>query len=90
MGKKSKRKQGERFYFQLKGSTTIQSVYAPTIEEATQLLDEKYGKDNYILGSLNKVFSKQEKKRINKISENLARELLGEEAARIMHDINTL
>lgn len=90
MGKKSKRKQGERFYFQLKGSTTIQSVYAPTIEEAAQLLDEKYGKDNYILGSLNKVFSKQEKKRINKISENLARELLGEEAARIMHDINTL
>lgn len=90
MGKKSKRKQGERFYFQLKGSTTIQSVYAPTIEEATQLLDEKYGKDNYILGSLNKVFSKEEKKRINKISENLARDLFGEEAARIMRDINTL
>lgn len=90
MGKKSKRKQGERFYFQLKGSTTIQSVYAPTIEEAAQLLDEKYGKDNYILGSLNKVFSKEEKKRINKISENLARDLFGEEAARIMRDINTL
>lgn len=90
MGKKSKRKQGEKFYFQLKGSLTIQSVYAPSIEEAAQLLDEKYGKDNYILGSLNKVFSKQEKKRINKISENLAREFLGEEGARIMHDINTL
>jgi hypothetical protein len=42
------------------------------------------------LGSLNKVFSKQEKKRINKISENLAREFLGEEGARIMHEINTL
>lgn len=90
MGKKSKIKQGEKFYFQLKGSTTIQSVYAPSIEEATKLLDEKYGKDNYILGNLNKVFSKQEKKRINKISENIARDLLGEEAARIMHDINTL
>lgn len=90
MGKKSKRKQGERFYFQLKGSTTIQSVYAPTIEEAAQLLNEKYGKDNYILGSLNKVFSKEEKKRINKISENLARDLFGEDAARIMRDINTL
>ena len=89
MGKKSKKKQGIKFYFQLKGSLTIQSVYASSIEEATQMLDERYGEDNYILGSLNKAFSKQEKKKINKISEDIARDLLGETAGRIMHDINS-
>lgn len=89
MGKKSKKKQGTKFYFQLKGSLTIQSVYAETIEKAAKLLDEKYGEGNYILGSLNKAFSKQEKKRINKISEDMARDLLGETAGRIMHDINS-
>jgi len=52
------------------------------------MLDERYGEDNYILGSLNKAYSKQEKKRINKISEDMARDLLGETAGRIMHDIN--
>ena len=89
MGKKSKKKQGIKFYFQLKGSLTIQSVYASSIEEATQMLDERYGEGNYILGSLNKAFSKQEKKKINKISEDIARDLLGETAGRIMHDINS-
>ena len=89
MGKKSKRKQGARFYFQLKGSLTIQSVYASTIEEAAKVLDEKYGEDTYTLVSLNKAFSKEEKKRINKLSEKVAGALFGETASRIMHDINS-
>lgn len=89
MSKKSKRKQGARFYFQLKGSLTIQSVHALTIEEAAKVLDEKYGEGNYTLGYLNKALSKQEKKRINEISEKVAGELFGETASRIMHDINS-
>jgi hypothetical protein len=89
MGKKSKKKQGLKFYFTLNGCLTIQSVYAETIEEAAKLLDEKYGEGNYTLGSLNKAFSKQEKKRINEISEKVTRDLLGETAGRIMHDINS-
>lgn len=90
MGKKSKRKQGIKFYFQLKDSLTIQSIYTSTIEEAEQMLDERYGEGNYILGSLNKAFSKQEKKRINELSEKVARDLFGETAGKIMHDINSL
>lgn len=90
MSKKSKRKQGIKFYFQLKGSLTIQSVYASTIEEAEQLLNERYGEGNYTLGSLNKALSKEEQKRVNKISEEVARDLFGETAGRIMHDINSL
>jgi hypothetical protein len=89
MGKKSKKKQGLKFYFTLNGCLTIQSVYAETIEEAAKLLDEKYGEGNYTLGSLNKAFSKEEKKRINKLSEKVAGELFGETASRIMHDINS-
>lgn len=90
MGKKHKRKQGTKFYFTLNGCLTIQSIYASTVEEAAQVLDERYGEDNYILGSLNKALSKQEKKRINEMSEKVARDLFGETAGRIMHDINSL
>ena len=89
MGKKSKRKQGTKFYFTLKGSLTIQSIYASTVEEAAQTLNEKYGEGNYTIGTLNKAFSKEERKRINELSEKVARDLFGEAAGRIMHDINS-
>lgn len=90
MSKKSKKKQGKKLYFYLiNNPLTLQSVYAETIEEAEQYLNEQYGEGNYTLGSLNKAFSKQEKKRINKISEKVARDLFGETAGRIMHDINS-
>lgn len=90
MGKKSKKKQGLRFYFTLEGSRTIQSIYAETIEEAAQVLDERYGEGNYTLGHLNKALSKEEQKRVNAISEKVAGELFGETGRRIMHDLNTL
>lgn len=90
MGKKSKRKQGQKFYFALKGSGTIQSIHAETIEEAAQVLDEKYGKGEYTLGHLNKALSKEEKKRVNELSEKVAGELFGERSRKIMHDINSL
>lgn len=90
MGKKSKKKQGQKFYFTLRGSSTIQSIYAETVEEAAQVLNEKYGEGKYTLGHLNKALSKEEKKRTNEISEKVARELFGETAGRIMHDINNL
>lgn len=90
MGKKSKKKQGQKFYFALRGSGTIQSIYAETIEEAAQALDEKYGEGKYTLGHLNKALSKEEKKRINAISEKVAGELFGETGRRIMHDVNNL
>lgn len=89
MSKKSKKKQGTKFYFQLKGSLTIQSIYTDTIEEAEQQLNERYGGGNYILGSLHKGLSKEEKKRVNAISEKVAGELFGEAGRKIMHDINS-
>ena len=89
MGKKSKKKQGLRFYFTLEGSCTIQSICAETVEEAAQVLDEKYGEGKYTLGHLNKALSKEEKKEMNEISEKVAGELFGETASRIMHDINS-
>lgn len=90
MGKKSKKKQGSKWYFALRGSSTIQSIYAETIEEAAQVLNEKYGEGKYTLGHLNKALSKEQIKRDNEISEKVARDLFGETAGRIMHDINSL
>lgn len=90
MGKKSKKKQGSKWYFALRGSSTIQSIYASTAEEAVQVLNEKYGEGEYTLGHLNKAFSKEEKKRINEISEKVAGDLFGETGRKIMHDINNL
>lgn len=90
MGKKSKKKQGSKWHFALRGSSTIQSIYAETIEEAAQVLDEKYGKGEYTLGHLNKALSKEEKKRVNELSEKVAGELFGERGRKIMHDINSL
>lgn len=90
MGNKSKKKQGTKFYFTLNSSRTIQSVYAETIEDAEQYLNERYGEGNYTLGHLNKALSKEEQKRINEISEKVAGELLGETGRRIMHDLNTI
>lgn len=90
MGKKSKKKQGTKFYFTLNNSRTIQSIYAETIEEAEQSLNERYGEGSYTLGHLNKALSKEEQKRINEISEKVAGELLGETGRRIIHDLNTI
>lgn len=90
MSKKSKKKQGKKFYFYLiNNPLTIQSIYAETIEEAEQYLNEQYGEGTYTLGSLNKALSKEEKKRINEISEQIVGELLGENARRVIHDINS-
>lgn len=88
MSKKSKKKQGTKFYFTINYSLTLQSIYTETIEEAEQYLNERYGEDNYTLCSLNKALSKEEQKKVNKLSEQVAQDLFGEAAGRIMHDIN--
>lgn len=88
MSKKSKKKQGTKFYFTINYSLTLQSIYAETIEEAEQLLNVRYGEGNYTLCSLNKVLSKEEQKKIDKLSEQVAQDLFGEAAGRIMHDVN--
>lgn len=89
MSKKSKKKQGTKFYFTINYSLTLQSVYAENIAEAEKYLNERYGEGNYTLCSLRKALSKEEQKRVNKMSEQVARDLFGEAAGRIMHDINT-
>lgn len=90
MSKKSKKKHDKKFYFfTINNPRTIQSIYAETIEEAEQYLNERYGEGNYTLGSLNKALSKEEKKRIIEISEKVVGDLFGENARRIMHDINS-
>lgn len=90
MSKKSKKKQGIKFYFTVNYSLTLQSIYAENIEEAEQLLNDRYGENNYTLCSLNKALSKEEQKKADKLSEQVATDLFGETAGRIMHDINTL
>lgn len=90
MSKKSKKKQGTKFYFTVNYSLTLQSIFAETIEEAEQLLNDRYGEGNYTLCSLNKALSKEEQKKVDKLSEQVATELFGEAAGRVMHDVNTL
>lgn len=87
MGRKNNKKIGEKYYFQLKDSRTIQSLYANSYEEAIENLNKTYGEDNYICGQLKKA---EDTKKLNKISVDVATELFGETAGRIMRDINSL
>lgn len=75
MGKanhKNKSKKGIRFYFNENGSKTIRTIYAESEEEARSKVTEMLGHEDYRLGQLPHAQSKEETRRIEKLSEDIA------------------
>ena len=87
MGKASrKNKKGIKFYFLDKRSrgSTIQSIYAESEEEARSKVTEMLGHEDYRLGQLPHAQSKEETRRLEKLSEDIAGELMGPSAKKVM------
>lgn len=93
MGKASrKNKKGIKFYFldeRSKGNT-LRTVYAETEEEARLKVAVMLGHEDYRLGQLPHVQSKEETRRLEKLSEDLAGELMGPSAKRIMKTMHEI
>ena len=88
MGKASrKNKKGIKFYFLDKRSrsfNTIRTIYAESEEEARSKVTEMLGHEDYSLGQLPHAQSKEETRRLEKLSEDIAGELMGPSAKRVM------
>lgn len=75
MGKASrKNKKGIKFYFIDKRSrgNTIRTIYAESEEEARSKVAEILSHEDYSLGQLPRAQSKEETRRIEKLSEDIA------------------
>lgn len=87
MGKASrKNKKGIKFYFLDKRSrgNTIRTIYAESEEEARSKVTEMLGHEDYRLGQLPHAQSKEETRRLEKLSEDIAGELMGSSAKKVM------
>ena len=87
MGKAShKNKKGIKFYFLDKRSrgNTIRTIYAESEEEARSKVTEMLGHEDYSLGQLPHAQSKEETRRLEKLSEDIAGELMGPSAKKVM------
>lgn len=87
MGKVSrKNKKGIKFYFIDKRSrgNTIRTIYAESEEEAMSKVTEMLGHEDYSLGQLPHAQSKEETRRLEKLSEDVAGELMGPSAKKVM------
>lgn len=92
MGKASrKNKKGIKFYFLDKRSrsfNTIRTIYAESEEEARSKVTEMLGHEDYSLGQLPHAQSKEETRRLEKLSEDIAGELMGPSAKRVMKTLH--
>lgn len=92
MGKASrKNKKGVKFYFTDKRSrsfNTIRTIYAESEEDARSKVTEMLGHEDYRLGQLPHAQSKEETRRIEKLSEDIAGELMGPSAKRVMKTLH--
>ena len=87
MGKANrKNKKGIKFYFLDKRSrgNTIRTIYAESEEEARSKVTEMLGHEDYRLGQLPHAQSKEETRRLEKLSEDVAGELMGPSAKKVM------
>lgn len=96
MGKtsrKNKNKKGIKFYFldeRSKGNT-LRTIYAESEDDARLKITEMLDHEDYRLGQLPHAQSKEETRRLEKLSEDLAGELIGPSAKHVMkamHEID--
>lgn len=93
MGKASrKNKKGIKFYFLDKRSrgNTIRTIYAESEEEARSKVTEMLGHEDYRLGQLPHAQSKEETLRLEKLSEDIAGELMGPSAKKLMKTLHEM
>ena len=91
MGKASrKNKKGIKFYFLDKRSRggTIRTIRAESEEEARSKVTEMLGHEDYRLGQLPHAQSKEETRRLEKLSEDIAGELMGPSAKKFMKTLH--
>lgn len=91
MGKASrKNKKGIKFYFLDKRSRggTIRTIYTGSEEEARSKVTEMLGHEDYRLGQLPHAQSKEETRRLEKLSEDIAGELMGPSAKKFMKTLH--
>lgn len=73
-----------KYYAQKEGCMTIRKIIADSDEEALKKAIELFGTENVIVGKrLQKAITPQERKRMNKIEEDVMGEMLGSDAKRI-------
>lgn len=93
MGKASRNnKKGIKFYYcdgRSKGNT-LRTIYAESEEEARSKVTEMLGHEDFQLGQLPHVQSKEETRRLEKLSEDLAGELMGPSAKHIMKTMHEI
>lgn len=93
MGKASrKNKKGIKFYFLDKRSrgNTIRTIYAESEEDARSKVTEMLGHEDYRLGQLPHAQSKEETRRLEKLSEDIAGELMGPSAKKVMKIMHSI
>ena len=91
MGKSNRRnKKGIRFYFNENGSKTIRTIYAESEEEARLKVAVMLGHEDFRLRQLPHVQSKEETRRIKQLSEDIAGELIGPSAKKVMKTLHEM
>ena len=91
MSKASRKNQkGIKCYFLNKRSRggTIRTIYAESEEEARSKVTEMLGHEDYRLGQLPHAQSKEETRRIEKLSEDIVGELMGPSAKKVMKTLH--
>ena len=85
-----KNKKGIKFYFLNKRSRggTIRTIYAESEEEARSKVTEMLGHEDYRLGQLPHAQSKEETRRIEKLSEDIVGGLMGPSAKKVMKTLH--
>ena len=85
-----KNKKGIKSYFLNKRSRggTIRTIYAESEEEARSKVTEMLGHEDYRLGQLPHAQSKEETRRIEKLSEDIVGELMGPSAKKVMKTLH--
>ena len=86
-----KNKKGKKYYFAEIGSRTIRTIYAESDDEAYEKIKELLVHENFTAGQFPHEQTKEETRRLEKLSEDLAGELMGPSAKHIMkamHEID--
>ena len=80
-----------KYYAHKQGCSTLRKIIAETDEEALQKAKELFGTEKVIVGKrLQKAITSQERKRMNKIVEEVTGDIFGKKAREIIHIKNNL
>ena len=80
-----------KYYAQKKGCGTLRKIIADSDEEAIKKAEELFGTENVIVGkTLQRMITPQERKKMNRIEEEVIGDMFGERAKEIIHIKNNL